>query len=46
MNDDVYDLFIEQIGLDTEPSVVYMNWLEIATNILKKKKNGDVLWQN
>lgn len=37
VNDEVYAFFVEQIGVDVEPSVVYMNWLEIASDILQKK---------
>lgn len=36
VNDEVYPLFIEQLGDDIEPSVAYMNWMKIAENTLSQ----------
>lgn len=38
VNDEVFDAFAEQIGTETEPSVVYTKWMRIADNILHKTK--------
>lgn len=34
VNDEVFAAFTEQIGAETEPSVVYMNWLNVAESII------------
>lgn len=37
VNDVVYPQFIEELGVDIEPSVAYMNWMRIAEKIVRKE---------
>lgn len=34
VNDEVFSLFAEKIDLDAEPSMIYMNWLDVAGSIV------------
>lgn len=36
MRDEVYQEFMDEFPEETESSIIYMNWVEIAANILKK----------
>ena len=35
VRDEVFNWFLEDIGIDTPPSTIYRNWLEVADEILK-----------
>lgn len=34
VNDEVFDSFAKKIDLDSDPSVIYMNWLDVAGSII------------
>lgn len=36
VNDEVYPQFIEALGIDAEPSIAYMKWMDIAEDILNE----------